>query len=56
VAGIHATGALTARRLEQGFTMITVTSDAVALRHGLTTELATARQPNPTTPGSTNLY
>ena len=32
VPGIHATGALTPRRLEQGFRMVTVTSDLVALR------------------------
>ena len=43
VAGIHATGALAARRLEQGFAMVTVTSDLVALRAGLAAELAAAR-------------
>ena len=48
VAGIHATGALTPRRLEQGFTMVTVTGDAVALRLGLASEMATARGANPT--------
>ena len=48
VPGIHATGALTARRLEQGFAMVTVTSDAVALRLGLTSEMTIARQANPT--------
>ena len=40
VAGIHATGALTPRRLEQGFAMVTVTSDTVALRLGLAAEMA----------------
>ena len=41
---IHATGSLTARRLEQGFAMVTVTSDIVALRLGLSTEVARARR------------
>ena len=44
VPGIHATGALTARRLEQGFAMVTVTSDAVALRLGLAAEMAIAHR------------
>ncbi len=35
VAGIHSTVGLTERRLEMGFSMITVTSDVVALRAGL---------------------
>ena len=43
VPGIHATGPLTPRRLEQGFRMITVTSDALALRAGYASELAAAR-------------
>jgi 4-hydroxy-2-oxoheptanedioate aldolase len=55
VAGIHATGALTARRLEQGFTMVTVTSDAVALRAGLVAEMARARRGNHTT-DATDVY
>jgi 4-hydroxy-2-oxoheptanedioate aldolase len=44
VAGIHATGVLTPRRREQGFTMITVTSDALAMRGGFASELAAARE------------
>jgi 4-hydroxy-2-oxoheptanedioate aldolase len=44
VPGIHATGSLTARRVEQGFAMVTVTSDAVALRLGLSAEMALARR------------
>jgi 4-hydroxy-2-oxoheptanedioate aldolase len=44
VPGIHATGALTPRRREQGFRMITVTSDALAVRVGHQSELAAARQ------------
>ena len=44
VAGIHSSGALTPRRLEQGFRMITVTADAVAMRIGLVAELDAARR------------
>ncbi len=43
VPGIHATGPLTPRRREQGFRMITVTSDALAMRAGYASELAAAR-------------
>jgi len=43
VPGIHATGPLTPKRREQGFRMITVTSDALAMRSGVTSELAAAR-------------
>ena len=42
VPGIHATGALTPKRREQGFRMITVTSDALAMRAGVQSELAAA--------------
>jgi 4-hydroxy-2-oxoheptanedioate aldolase len=45
VPGIHATGPLTQRRREQGFRMITVTSDALAIRAGFTSELAAAKGP-----------
>jgi 4-hydroxy-2-oxoheptanedioate aldolase len=38
--GIHSTGALAQRRREQGFRMITVASDALALRTGYASELA----------------
>lgn len=44
VAGIHATGPLTRKRLETGFTMVTVTSDIVAMRLGLASELKAATQ------------
>lgn len=44
VAGIHSSGSLTPRRREQGFRMITVTSDALAMRDGYDTELAAARE------------
>ena len=42
VPGIHASGSITPVRREQGFRMITVTSDALALRAGYTSELAAA--------------
>lgn len=42
VPGIHATGPLTPTRREQGFRMITVTSDALAMRAGFASELAAA--------------
>lgn len=40
VPGIHSTGALTPLRRQQGFRMITVTSDGLALRAGYASELA----------------
>jgi 4-hydroxy-2-oxoheptanedioate aldolase len=43
VPGIHASGSITPVRRQQGFRMITVTSDALALRAGYTSELAAAR-------------
>jgi len=43
VPGIHATGPLTSRRRAQGFRMITMTSDALAVRAGFASELAAAR-------------
>ncbi len=47
VPGIHATGPLTPTRREQGFRMITVTSDALAMRAGYGSELAAARDDAP---------
>ena len=44
VPGIHATGPLTPLRRAQGFRMITVTSDGLALRAGYASELAAARE------------
>lgn len=41
--GIHSSGSLTPRRLEQGFKMITVSADLVAMGVGLRVELAKAR-------------
>jgi 4-hydroxy-2-oxoheptanedioate aldolase len=43
VPGIHATGPQTPVRRAQGFRMITVTSDALAMRAGYASELAAAR-------------
>lgn len=43
IAGIHATPQLTPRRIEQGFRMITATSDLLALRAGAVDALRTAR-------------
>ena len=43
VAGIHATPELTPRRVEQGFRMVTATSDLLAARAGAAAALKTAR-------------
>jgi 4-hydroxy-2-oxoheptanedioate aldolase len=43
VAGIHATGALTADRLRRGYRMVTVGGDLQAMKSGLANELAAAR-------------
>lgn len=43
VAGIHANGALTPRRIEAGFRMVTVTTDLVALRTAMADEVAAGR-------------
>ena len=48
VPGIHSSGSLTPLRRQQGFRMITVASDALALRAGYQHELAAA---NDTSPG-----
>ena len=47
VAGCHTASELTQRRFEQGFRMITVTSDAVALTRALDDELRRARGQKP---------
>jgi len=56
VPGIHATGSLVTRRLEQGFAMVTVTSDIVALRLGLSAEMARARRDDDEATAETDLY
>ena len=43
VAGIHASPQLTVRRIEQGFRMVTVTSDLLAMGAGVRASLDTAR-------------
>jgi 4-hydroxy-2-oxoheptanedioate aldolase len=56
VPGIHATAALIERRLEQGFRMITVTSDMLAMRSSLVADLATARGARPAEAKSGAMY
>ncbi len=56
VPGIHATAALVERRLEQGFRMITVTSDTLAMRASLVADLATARGARPSEARSGAMY
>lgn len=46
VPGIHASAAICAKRAEQGFRMITVTADIVALRRAVADDVATARGTN----------
>ncbi len=43
VAGIHATGALAANRLDRGYRMATIAGDLQAMQAGLASELAQAR-------------
>lgn len=45
VPGCHTSAELTAKRLEMGFRMITITSDLVALGRGLTAEFVLADDP-----------
>jgi 2-keto-3-deoxy-L-rhamnonate aldolase RhmA len=56
VPGIHAAAALIERRLEQGFRMITVTSDMLAMRSSLAADLATARGARPAEAKSGAMY
>ena len=56
VPGIHATGPLTPKRREQGFRMITVTSDALAMRAGYASELAAATDTGDDTAAGGSLY
>jgi len=48
IAGCHTTSELCQRRIEQGFRMITITSDTVALTRALEDELRRARGQEPT--------
>ena len=56
VPGIHATGPLTPVRRAQGFRMITVTSDALAMRAGYASELGAARGEDDEASASGSLY
>ncbi|MXW97709.1 MAG: hypothetical protein F4Z89_03725, partial [Acidimicrobiaceae bacterium] len=47
IAGCHTVSELTQRRIEQGFRMVTVTSDTVALARALDDELRRARGEEP---------
>ena len=55
VPGIHATGALAGRRLEQGFRMITIAGDMLSMRTHIASELAQARGSLPTS-GPASMY
>ena len=56
VPGIHGTAKLIERRLEQGFRMITVTSDMLAMRASLAADLAIARGARPAEAKSGAMY
>jgi 4-hydroxy-2-oxoheptanedioate aldolase len=56
VPGIHATAALIERRLEQGFRMITVTSDMLAMRSSLAADLKIPRGTRPAEAKSGAMY
>lgn len=56
VPGIHASGSLARRRREQGFRMITVASDVLAVRAGLRDELGIARRGDGAEPAGGSLY
>jgi 4-hydroxy-2-oxoheptanedioate aldolase len=56
VPGIHATAQLVERRLEQGFRMITVTSDLLAMRGMLANDLSLARGAKQTESKSGAMY
>ncbi|MDW3214346.1 MAG: aldolase/citrate lyase family protein [Ilumatobacteraceae bacterium] len=54
--GIHSSGALAQRRRDQGFRMITIGSDALALRAGYAGELAASAGPADESSASGSLY
>jgi 4-hydroxy-2-oxoheptanedioate aldolase len=56
VPGIHATGSLTPRRRAQGFRMITVTNDVLAMRAGFASELAAAAGEQSESDGDGKMY
>lgn len=51
IAGIHANPGLTPKRLEQGFRMVTASSDLLSFASGLAADLATARSENASASG-----
>jgi 4-hydroxy-2-oxoheptanedioate aldolase len=55
VPGIHANGSLTPKRRAQGFRMITIASDGLAMQAGYAAELAAAKETD-TAEGSGALY
>ncbi|HWC68627.1 MAG TPA: aldolase/citrate lyase family protein [Acidimicrobiales bacterium] len=56
VPGIHASPSLTAKRLESGFRMVTVTNDAAPAVQGLRSALTEARQQTQVDSGSSSPY
>ncbi|WP_040495078.1 HpcH/HpaI aldolase family protein [Ilumatobacter nonamiensis] len=56
VAGIHANPQLVAKRLEQGFRMVTATADLLAMADGLDRALAAGRSPSEPAAGEPSIY
>lgn len=56
VPGIHASGTLAARRHEQGFRMITIASDVLAIRSGVQLEIERARGADGPDTGDGSIY
>jgi 4-hydroxy-2-oxoheptanedioate aldolase len=56
VPGIHASGALAGRRTEQGFRMITVSNDVLAVRMAMKAELGVARSAAPAEGTNSQVY
>lgn len=55
-AGIHSTGGLTPQRIAAGFSMVTVTSDGVAMGIGMAAELAASHRAAADADGSGSMY
>jgi 4-hydroxy-2-oxoheptanedioate aldolase len=56
VPGIHTTTQFVAKRVEQGFRMVTVSNDMIALRTQLSSDLSVAKGAVPTTATSGSMY
>lgn len=56
VPGMHSTGALAGRRVEQGFRMLTVAGDLLNMRSAIAAELALARGAAPAKPKTDSMY